>query len=88
MGVHVLRNSIIPIVLILGLRIGQIVGAAVVVETVFAWPGLGYVLVNAVRLRDYPVAQFFALVLVLTVVIGNRLADAGYSLANPRLRHR
>ena len=43
---------------------------------------------HAVRLRDYPVAQFFALVLVLTVVIGNRLADAGYSLANPRLRHR
>ena len=85
-GRHVLRNALIPIVSLAGLRIGQIVGYALVVETVFGWPGLGQVLVNAVLRRDYPVAQFFSLVLVALVVLGNWLADLGYLAANPRLR--
>ncbi|MCH8898881.1 MAG: ABC transporter permease [Acidobacteria bacterium] len=83
---HVLRASFIPIISLMGLRIGQIVGYALVVETIFGWPGLGQVLVNAVLRRDYPVAQFFSLVLVAIVVAGNWAADIGYSLANPRLR--
>jgi ABC-type dipeptide/oligopeptide/nickel transport system permease component len=85
-GKHVLRNALIPIISLAGLRIGQIVGYALVVETIFGWPGLGQVLVNAVLRRDYPVAQFFSLVLVALVVIGNWLADLGYVIANPRLR--
>ena len=85
-GRHVLRNALIPIVSLAGLRIGQIVGYALVVETIFGWPGLGQVLVNAVLRRDYPVAQFFSLVLVTLVVLGNWLADLGYLAVNPRLR--
>ena len=56
------------------------------VETIFGWPGLGQVLVNAVLRRDYPVAQFFSLVLVTIVLLSNWLADVGYTVVNPRLR--
>ena len=85
-GKHVFRNALVPIVSLAGLRIGQIVGYALVVETIFGWPGLGQVLVNAVLRRDYPVAQFFSLVLVAIVLLSNWLADVGYTLVNPRLR--
>ena len=85
-GRHVLRNAMVPIVSLAGLRVGQIVGYALVVETIFGWPGLGQVLVNAVLRRDYPVAQFFSLVLVAVVVVSNWLADVGYTIVNPRLR--
>jgi len=83
---HVLRNSLLPIISLAGLRIGQIVGYALVVETIFGWPGVGQVLVNAVLRRDYPVVQFFSLLLVFIVTMGNLAASVGYTLANPRLR--
>ena len=83
---HVLRNSLLPVISLAGLRIGQIVGYALIVETIFGWPGIGQVLVNAVLRRDYPVVQFFALLLVVIVTLGNLLANIGYMLANPRLR--
>ena len=85
-GKHVFRNALVPIISLAGLRIGQIIGYALVVEVIFGWPGLGQVLVNAVLRRDYPVAQFFSLVLVAVVVLSNWLADVGYTVANPRLR--
>lgn len=85
-GRHVLRNAMVPIVSLAGLRIGQIIGYALVVETIFGWPGLGQVLVNAVLRRDYPVAQFFSLVLIAIVVLSNWLADVAYTVVNPRLR--
>ena len=84
MGRHVLRNASIPIISPAGLRIGQIVAYALVVETIFGWPGLG--LVIAIRQRDYPVVQFFSLLLVTIVVIGNWLSDVAYGVADPRLR--
>lgn len=83
---HVLRSSLLPIISLAGLRVGQIVGYALVVETIFGWPGVGQQLVNAVLRRDYPVVQFFSLVLVIVVTLGNLLASVGYTLANPRLR--
>ena len=83
---HVLRNSLLPIISLAGLRIGQIVGYALVVETIFGWPGVGQVLVNGVLRRDYPVVQFFSLLLVIVVTMGNLAASVGYTLANPRLR--
>jgi len=85
-GKHVFRNALVPIVSLAGLRIGQIIGYALVIETIFGWPGLGQVLVNAVLRRDYPVAQFFSLVLITVVVLSNWLADVGYTIVNPRLR--
>jgi peptide/nickel transport system permease protein len=85
-GRHVLRNALIPVISLSGLRLGQIVGYTLIVEVIFHWPGVGYLLVDAVIRRDYPVAQFFSLLLVLFVITANWLADIGYGLANPRIR--
>lgn len=83
---HVLRNSLLPIISLAGLRVGQIIGYALVVETIFGWPGVGQILVNGVLRRDYPIVQFFSLLLVIVVTLGNLAASVGYTLANPRLR--
>jgi ABC-type dipeptide/oligopeptide/nickel transport system permease component len=85
-GRHVLRNALIPVISLSGLRLGQIVGYTLIVEVIFRWPGVGYLLVDSVLRRDYPVAQFFSILLVLFVVAANWLADLGYGLANPRIR--
>jgi ABC-type dipeptide/oligopeptide/nickel transport system permease component len=85
-GRHVLRNALIPVISLTGLRLGWIVGYALIVETIFAWPGVGYLLVDSVLRRDYPVAQFFSLLLVFFVITANWLSDIGYGLANPRIR--
>ena len=86
-GNRVFRNAMIPIISLSGLRIGWLIGYSLIVETIFAWPGLGYLLVDSILRRDYPVAQFFALVLVAAVVLGNFLADLAYGLVDPRIRH-
>ena len=83
---HVLRNALIPVISLTGLRLGWIVGYTLIVETIFHWPGIGFLLVDSVLRRDYPVAQFFSLLLVLFVVTANWIADVGYGLADPRIR--
>ena len=83
---HVLRNALIPVISLSGLRLGWLVGYALIVETIFRWPGVGYLLVDSVLRRDYPVAQFFSLLLIFFVLLANWLADIGYGLANPRIR--
>lgn len=85
-GRHVLRNALIPVISLTGLRLGWIVGYALIVETIFQWPGVGFLLVDSVLRRDYPVAQFFSLLLVFFVVTANWLAEIGYGVANPRIR--
>jgi peptide/nickel transport system permease protein len=85
-GRHVLRNALIPVISLTGLRLGWIVGYTLIVEVIFRWPGVGYLLVDSVLRRDYPVAQFFSLLLVFFVITANWLSDIGYGLANPRIR--
>jgi ABC-type dipeptide/oligopeptide/nickel transport system permease component len=85
-GQHIFRNGMIPVISLTGLRVGWIVGYALIVETIFAWPGVGYALVDAVLRRDYPVAQFFSLLLVFFVITANWLADIAYGVADPRIR--
>lgn len=85
-GQHVFRNGMIPVISLTGLRVGWIVGYALIVETIFSWPGVGYALVDAVLRRDYPVAQFFSLLLVFFVITANWLADIAYGIADPRIR--
>jgi ABC-type dipeptide/oligopeptide/nickel transport system permease component len=85
-GRHVLRNALIPVISLTGLRLGWIVGYTLIVETIFSWPGVGFLLVDSVLRRDYPVAQFFSLLLVFFVITANWLSDIGYGLANPRIR--
>jgi ABC-type dipeptide/oligopeptide/nickel transport system permease component len=83
---HAVRNALIPIISLTGLRIGWLIGYAVIVETVFRWPGLGYLLVDSVIRRDYPVAQGLSLLLTLTVLLANLLANIGYAVVDPRIR--
>jgi peptide/nickel transport system permease protein len=84
--VHAARNALIPIITLTGLRIGWLIGYAVIVETVFRWPGLGYLLVDSVIRRDYPVAQGLSLLLTLTVLFANLLANIAYAVVDPRIR--
>ena len=83
---RVFRTALIPIISLAGLRLGWLIGYALIVETIFQWPGVGYLLVDATLRRDYPVAQFFSLLLVAVVVAANLLADVAYGVADPRIR--
>lgn len=83
---HALRNALIPIITIVGLNFGSLIGGAVVTESVFNWPGLGRFLVDAVRYRDYPVIQGVTLVAVTGVVLINFFAELLIAVINPRIR--
>ena len=85
-GRRVARTALVPVISLAGLRFGWLIGYALVVETIFRWPGIGYLLVDSVLRRDYPVAQFFSLVLVFVVVVSNLFADILYGFADPRVR--
>ncbi|MGK3952326.1 ABC transporter permease [Microbacterium sp. I2] len=83
---HVMRNSSIPIVTIFGLQVGALLGGAVIVENVFAWPGLGTLLVSAVSNRDYAIVQAGTLVAATIVVVLNLTVDLLYAQLDPRIR--
>src|SRR5215211_2918337 len=84
--VHGLRNALIPVISLAGLRFGWLLGYTLIVEVVFRWPGIGFLLVDSVIRRDYPVAQTLSLVLTMTVVLGNFLANVLYAAVDPRIR--
>jgi len=84
---HALKNALIPVVTISGLQFGQLMGGAVVVESVFGLPGLGKLLVDRVLGRDYPVIQGVVLVAACGFVLTNLIVDVVYSLVDPRIRH-
>ncbi len=83
---HALKNAAIPIVTLIGLQLGQLLGGAVVTETVFAWPGLGVLAAEAVFNRDFPIVQGITLVVSLIFVLTNLLVDLLYVALNPRVR--
>jgi len=83
---HAFRNALIPIVTIVALNFGSLVGGAVVTESVFNWPGIGRLLVDSVRYRDYPVIQGVALVAVFGVVVMNLLGELLIAVLNPKIR--
>jgi len=82
---HVLRNSLISTVTVLGVNMGWLIGGTVIVETVFAVPGLGALMINAIFARDYPLVQVITLVFALLIVAINLLTDLSYSLLDPRV---
>ncbi len=82
---HTLRNAFIPILTLLGLQSGQLMGGAVLTETVFAWPGLGRLMVKAIFARDYILLQGAVLVFALVFVVINLLVDLSYGLLDPRI---
>lgn len=85
-GVHVFRNALLPVITLLGLSLPMLISGTVFVEVIFAWPGMGRVMVSAVGARDYPVVMATTAVFAILVVLGNLLADILYLMADPRLR--
>jgi peptide/nickel transport system permease protein len=84
---HGLRNALIPVVTILGVQFASLLGGAVIVETIFAWPGIGRLAVNAIWRRDYPVIMGTTLVFAVVFVITNLLVDIFYTVIDPRVRY-
>jgi peptide/nickel transport system permease protein len=85
---HVIRNALIPTIAIVGVNMGFLLGGAVVIESVFGLPGVGYLLIDGINHRDYPLVQAGALVLAMVFVLVNFATDLAYSVADPRIRHR
>ena len=85
-GVHVLKNILIPVVTVLGLETGNVIAFAVVTETVFAWPGIGKLLIDSIGLLDRPVMVAYLMLTVFLFVMINFVVDIGYSLLDPRVR--
>ena len=84
---HALRNSMLPVVTILGLRLGNILGGAVVIETMFSWPGVGRLAVFALQRADYPVIQVIVMLSAIAILVANLLTDIAYAYLDPRIRY-
>ena len=85
---HVLKNALIPVVTVLGLQLGTLIGGAVITEYVFALPGVGRLVVDAVFARDYPLVQGVVLLIAVGFIVSNLLVDVLYGLIDPRIRYR
>jgi dipeptide transport system permease protein len=86
-GVHALRNALIPVVTTIGLQVGVLMGGAILTETIFSWPGIGKWMIDAIAKRDYFVVQGGLLLIAVIVMIVNLVVDVLYGLVNPRIRH-
>ncbi|BCM84124.1 ABC transporter permease subunit [Methylobacterium indicum] len=86
-GLHALRNALIPVVTVIGLQVGVLFTGAILTETIFSWPGIGKWLIEAIGRRDYPVLQGGILLIGAVVMAVNLLVDLAYGLVNPRIRH-
>jgi len=84
---HALRNALIPVITLLGLEIPVLFGGAVITETIFSWPGMGRLFVDAINQTDWPVVQGILLFSALLVLMGNLLADVMYAVVDPRIRY-
>jgi glutathione transport system permease protein len=85
---HCLRNALIPVVTMMGLQFGFLLGGSIVVEAVFNWPGLGRLLVDAIEMRDYPVIQTLVLLFSLEFILINLVVDVLYGFINPTIRYK
>ena len=85
---HALKNAMIPIITLLGLRVGWIMGGSVILELVYSRPGLGRLMIDAILSRDYPIVQGSMLVLTLCIILANVAADVLYAVVDPRIKYR
>jgi peptide/nickel transport system permease protein len=83
---HALRNALIPIITLLGLYLPFLLSGAVLIETIFAWPGMGRLIVESIFKRDYPLVMATSFVIAAIVVLGNLLSDLLYAVVDPRIR--
>lgn len=86
-GIHALRNALIPVVTVIGLQVGSLMAGAVLTEYIFSWPGIGTWLIESIQRRDYPVLQGGILLISGVVIVINILVDLLYGVLNPRIRH-
>ncbi len=86
-GIHALRNALIPVITVVGLQVGVLFAGAVLTETIFSWPGIGKWLIDSISRRDYPSVQGGILLIATTIIIVNLLVDLVYGWINPRIRH-
>jgi dipeptide transport system permease protein len=86
-SVHALRNALIPVVTVIGLQVGTLMGGAILTETIFGWPGIAKWLVDSVGRRDFPVVQGGVLLISIMIMLVNLTVDLLYGLINPRIRH-
>jgi peptide/nickel transport system permease protein len=84
---HALRNAALPVVTVMGLQFGYLLGGAVVTETIFAWPGLGWLSVQAISARDFPLLQAIVTVMAMVFILINLLTDVLYAYLNPKIRY-
>ena len=84
---HALKNALLPVVTVVGVQFGALLGGSIVIEVVFAWPGVGRLIVSAISQRDFPVVQGSVLMLAVVFAVANLLVDLSYSLINPRIRY-
>lgn len=84
---HAWRNSLIPVVTIVGLQLGSVLTGTIITETIFSWPGVGRLLIQAISFRDYPLVQGCILLIAVTYVTMNLLVDLVYALLDPRIRY-
>jgi peptide/nickel transport system permease protein len=83
---HALRNGMLPVATVLGIQVGTVISGAIVVETVFSWPGMGRLMIQSINNSDYPVVQLTVLLIAATIVSANILVDLSYSRLDPRVR--
>jgi ABC-type dipeptide/oligopeptide/nickel transport system permease component len=84
---HALRNAFIPIITVIGLQFGSLLGGAVLTETVFAWPGIGRLIVDSILARDYPMVQGIVLIFAFLYILVNLLVDILYAFIDPRIHY-
>ena len=84
---HGLRNALLPVITVVGIQFGGMLGGAVVTETVFAWPGVGRLIVNSISQRDFPIIQGGVLMMAVIFALVNLLVDLSYAWLNPRIRY-
>lgn len=87
-GIHALRNALIPVITVIGLQIGYLFAGAILTETIFSWPGVGKWLIDSINRRDYPVLQGGVLLIGTVIMVVNLTVDVLYGFINPRIRHR
>ena len=87
-GVHALRNALIPVITTIGLQVGTLLAGAILTETIFSWPGVGKWMIDAISRRDYPAVQGGLLLIAGVVMVVNLIVDVLYGLTDPRIRHR
>jgi ABC-type dipeptide/oligopeptide/nickel transport system permease component len=85
---HALQNALLPVITVVGLQFGALLGGAVLTETVFSWPGLGRLLVDSIFSRDYPVVQGIVLIFSSLFILVNLIVDMCYAYVDPRIRYR